>query len=328
MLSVVRSSTPYILKNTSSPVSIRRINREKTRFSCPLCGKRLKEINTAHLKHHGMDYQEFKKIFPSYNTLSDKVRKKKRTIVEVTPEMSKRLRYGHTLEAKVKKYGLEEGTRRHKESLERYSHSKTLQGHIDRLGEEAGRKAWELRLKSAAEGTRKAWENPTPKMKIRGTLRGYQNRWGLEEGLKRWISKCNKHSEANSKIPLDQREEYRLYKFLVGRVTNQSIVIYYPGMLERRSKSYHLDHKFSVLEGFRNRLDPYLPGSIWNLELLPRSENCSKQHKCSITLSDLLESFSSDEHYRKLVDMDFLELRGQYFEFYEKFGLDIPGKCN
>jgi hypothetical protein len=63
---------------------------------------------------------------------------------------------------------------------------------------------------------------------------------------------------------------------------------------EKRSlQGYHLDHKYSVTEGFKNKVPPKVIGSIYNLEFIPYNVNTSKGTKCSITLEELNELFTS-----------------------------------
>jgi len=56
---------------------------------------------------------------------------------------------------------------------------------------------------------------------------------------------------------------------------------------KRALLGYHLDHKFSITEGFRNNVPPKIIGSIYNLEFIPYNVNVSKGIKCSITLEEL-----------------------------------------
>ena len=88
-----------------------------------------------------------------------------------------------------------------------------------------------------------------------------------------------------------QKKEIEIYYYFVNYFTNKSYYKYYkeinPNNLKRGKFTYHLDHKFSILEGFRNNIPPYIIGSRYNLELLPFKENLSKKTKCSITLDDL-----------------------------------------
>jgi hypothetical protein len=50
------------------------------------------------------------------------------------------------------------------------------------------------------------------------------------------------------------------------------------------------DHKYSVMEGYRNKIDPNILSHPANCELLLFSDNSSKNGKSSLTLSELLEN--------------------------------------
>ena len=72
----------------------------------------------------------------------------------------------------------------------------------------------------------------------------------------------------------------------------------YPGMienLEKRSREWHLDHKFSICEGFKQNIPPYIIGSYYNLEILNGIENMRKQDRCSITKEELFEKYFEGE---------------------------------
>lgn len=57
---------------------------------------------------------------------------------------------------------------------------------------------------------------------------------------------------------------------------------------EKRGRTnYHLDHKYSIMEGFNNDVPPKVIGHIANLEFLPHEVNESKGTKCSVTLEKL-----------------------------------------
>ena len=67
---------------------------------------------------------------------------------------------------------------------------------------------------------------------------------------------------------------------------------------EKRGKpgqegAYNVDHKFSIVEGFKNNISPVIIGDIVNLEMLPFKENISKNSKCSITLNELYKSYEN-----------------------------------
>ena len=51
--------------------------------------------------------------------------------------------------------------------------------------------------------------------------------------------------------------------------------------------NYHLDHKFSIVEGFKQKINPLVIGDITNLEFLPWQENIKKRTRCSINKKEL-----------------------------------------
>ena len=51
--------------------------------------------------------------------------------------------------------------------------------------------------------------------------------------------------------------------------------------------AYHLDHRFSIFEGFKQGIEPEVIGNISNLEFIPWEDNLSKGSNCSITLEEL-----------------------------------------
>lgn len=57
--------------------------------------------------------------------------------------------------------------------------------------------------------------------------------------------------------------------------------------LNRGRGKYHIDHKFSILEGFKNNILPIVISHPFNLQMLKEKENISKDFRCSITKRDL-----------------------------------------
>jgi len=86
--------------------------------------------------------------------------------------------------------------------------------------------------------------------------------------------------------------DYKKYKSDVMKVTNQQPINELPNY-DRRGNSgndgvYHLDHKFSIMEGFKNNVPAEIIGNIKNLEFIPWEENIKKRTKCSITINELI----------------------------------------
>lgn len=87
-------------------------------------------------------------------------------------------------------------------------------------------------------------------------------------------------------------KNYRIFKKIV---TNKTLTIYRnnkefinPNNLNRSDKTYHIDHKFSVKQGFLSNLPIEIITHPCNLELINYKENLIKQDNCSITLEKLL----------------------------------------
>lgn len=121
-----------------------------------------------------------------------------------------------------------------------------------------------------------------------------------------WESIYNKNQEKYRKkmerkkvwIPLDLKEDFYKYRLLCNFYTNESIDKYKLKDLEKRSHQFHIDHKYSIKQGFLDNIEAKIIGSIVNLEILPNYKNSKKRAKCSITKEELLTL------YKELQDED------------------------
>lgn len=59
-----------------------------------------------------------------------------------------------------------------------------------------------------------------------------------------------------------------------------------------RGIDYHLDHIFSIYEGFKLKIEPEIIGSIFNLQILPAKINLKKGKQCWITKEELLLKYN------------------------------------
>lgn len=89
-------------------------------------------------------------------------------------------------------------------------------------------------------------------------------------------------------ITSDQKSDYEYYTQLVWCETRRQNLASLNHFEKRGVKRYHLDHKFSIMEGFKNGILPHIIGGLKNLEFIPYNENCSKGSKCSINLSEII----------------------------------------
>ena len=98
----------------------------------------------------------------------------------------------------------------------------------------------------------------------------------------------------------DVRDKFDIYYGMVIKYTNRTFRKY-KQLLQQvyiRSKKFHLDHVYSITDGFKNNIDPKIIGSISNLQLLPAFLNIQKNYRSWITKDKLLEA------YNKLSDED------------------------
>lgn len=88
-------------------------------------------------------------------------------------------------------------------------------------------------------------------------------------------------------------KNYNNYKKKVRRLTAKNYKLYKtlinPKGLKISKNDYHIDHMYSIYEGFKNNVDPLIISSKENLEVIPSKINLSKQNKCSISLDELIQ---------------------------------------
>lgn len=85
-------------------------------------------------------------------------------------------------------------------------------------------------------------------------------------------------------------EDFAKYRAEVWGVTRCQDLHLLENIDRRGPADHHLDHKFSIAEGFKQNIDPYIIGHLMNLEMLPHLDNISKHAKCSITLEELISA--------------------------------------
>lgn len=98
-------------------------------------------------------------------------------------------------------------------------------------------------------------------------------------------------------IDPDKKEDYVQYYQKVWRLTNrQNISILENFKLRGMANQgkYHLDHKFSINEGFKQNIPIHIIGNIENLQMITGRNNLSKGKKCSITIDNLLKNINKN----------------------------------
>lgn len=87
------------------------------------------------------------------------------------------------------------------------------------------------------------------------------------------------------------RDEFYRYKsialYLTEKVRHQITKGYKTG-LAGVPGAYHIDHIYSIMNGYKNQISPLVIGNPSNLQMIPWKENLSKHSKSLITIEELL----------------------------------------
>jgi hypothetical protein len=118
------------------------------------------------------------------------------------------------------------------------------------------------------------------KQKISESLKGITR----SEETKRKISEANSYWRPDD----PQYEDFKKYRRKVYYWSEKNDLSQLSNYSNRSRNGYHLDHKYSITEGFKNDVPPKVIGNIANLEFLPAKANISKGTGCSLTLEELL----------------------------------------
>ncbi len=98
------------------------------------------------------------------------------------------------------------------------------------------------------------------------------------------------------RIPFEQIKEFEKYSRVVRSLTrgvfNRNKKIIDPnGLKEVDSKKYHIDHIYSISDGFMNDVNPKIISSVYNLRVISQDDNLSKGKNSEITLEKLLNMY-------------------------------------
>jgi hypothetical protein len=99
---------------------------------------------------------------------------------------------------------------------------------------------------------------------------------------------CYKESITNN-----NRKEFDEYRRQINNLTEKNYKkfknIINPNNLKRGRNKYHLDHKYSVYDGFINKIEPEIIASVNNLQMMLECDNISKHKNSEISLNDLFK---------------------------------------
>jgi len=126
------------------------------------------------------------------------------------------------------------------------------------------------------------------------------NKYLLSKGLRRNKSEgvsvglVKRFNNINYNEYLEKLPEYEKYKREVIKATLKNPIHLLPNYNKRGVSgidgAYHLDHKYSICEGFKNNIDIDIIANMNNLEFIPWRINLIKKTKCSISKEELINN--------------------------------------
>jgi hypothetical protein len=183
----------------------------------------------------------------------------------------------------IEKYGEEEGLRIWSERQRKWQHTLNSKSE-EELNDINQRKN---RWKNLSEDESKKLKEQVGK-KVKNTV-SQRPKEKTEEIFERVI---NSKIKLGHCMPRDQLPEFEKYKRKVWRITRKNQLSLLENYEKRGRKNYHLDHMYSVWQGFLDNTPPEIVGHICNLKMIPYKENISKHISCSVTLDELINLIS------------------------------------
>lgn len=88
-------------------------------------------------------------------------------------------------------------------------------------------------------------------------------------------------------IPRENLEDFENYKRMVWNETKKHNLNLLENYNLRGRTRYHLDHQYSIWQGFLDGVSPEIVGHFCNLKMIDYKENLSKHTKCTLSLEEL-----------------------------------------
>ncbi|MFI5201224.1 MAG: hypothetical protein ACHQNE_02410 [Candidatus Kapaibacterium sp.] len=123
---------------------------------------------------------------------------------------------------------------------------------------------------------------------------------------KRWSGLTDEQKDKCHR-PRGKDKPFLTFKRKVWAITNSQVLSSLPNYDKRRFHGWHVEHKFSIWQGFKHGIAPEIIGCIVNLEMIPHSENMRKGTCCSITEAELVSAYGEFEVSKripKLIETD------------------------
>jgi hypothetical protein len=177
----------------------------------------------------------------------------------------------------------------------------TTDNHWRQKDSEKSKKANEKFSTGFKNGEHKPWNerNRDYKASLAAARKTWIEKYGVDNPSKHPTIKqklSDRNKEWQSLNPKDRtlvEEYYNAVKLVTNKNWYEHFYDINPNKLER-SNELHLDHIYSISEGFKNNIPAEVIGHWTNLRLLPKIENSSKGAKCHKTIEELFEDYNRE----------------------------------
>jgi len=104
--------------------------------------------------------------------------------------------------------------------------------------------------------------------------------------------------DINGWVRPEDKEPFALYTERVRRLSNSNYQTYFNEISEakKRSRDFHLDHKYSISDGYKTNIPVEVISHYKNLQIIDGRVNESKGTKSSITLNELITDIQSSKN--------------------------------
>ena len=129
----------------------------------------------------------------------------------------------------------------------------------------------------------------------------YGGWYAQTEEFKKRQRNCNiKNHRWIKKYEIKSYKQYRRKVMYITLRQNLELLENYSKRgINSDKNSFHIDHIFSVYEGYRLKVPAKIIGDIVNLRMIPAKENISKRTRCDITLRELYERYYKKRYIKK-----------------------------
>jgi|SaaInlStandDraft_4_1057021.scaffolds.fasta_scaffold03034_3 hypothetical protein len=266
-----------------------KLNNMSERPKCPNCGTEIKPPKERMLNGFAKHCSRSCQVIVQQSNIDTETKRKRNSkagkISYISRDPSKN---ALNIVYWIKKYGEDLGVIKYDEFKSKATFSK--QTCIEKYGPIEGLRVWEerqtkwqqtLKIKSAEE------IEEINKRKNGWAKLDEVERSNRINNIKRTMRK-NGHWYDWDGVDSHLFTDYELYSMKVRKLTEKNDLSILPNHDKRGRNTYHLDHKFSILEGFKQNASEYIIASIHNLEFIPATDNIIKSDKCSIKLETLI----------------------------------------